>query len=177
MNRRLCLAFLTALVAAGAIVGAAESLRIVPIVRDDKVLVSFELADGYTDDVRAAIGSGLRTTFTYDVDLRMVVPAWVDRTITTVVVSASDQYDNLTRLHRLSRTIDGRVEDASVTEDEALARKWLTALDRVPLYQASRLDPTRDYYLRISARARPTAASLIGWASAITGRAKFTIIP
>ncbi len=177
MNRRLCICLLTALVTAGVIVRAAESLRIVPIVRDDKVLVSFELADGFSDDVRAAIGSGLRTTFTYDVDLRMVVPAWVDRTITTVVVSASDQYDNLTRRHRLSRTIDGRVEDASVTEDEAVARKWLTTLDRVPLYQASRLDPTRDYYLRISARARPTAASLIGWANAITGQAKFTIIP
>lgn len=177
MNRRLCICFLTAFAAAGTVGRAAESLRIVPIVRDDKVLVSFELADAYSEDVRAAIASGLRTTFTYNVDLRMAVPAWLDRTITTVVVSASDQFDNLTRRHRLSRTIDGRVAEASVTEDEAVARRWLTTLDRVTLYQASRLDPTRDYYLRISARARPMAASLLGWANAITGQAKFTIIP
>src|SRR5712692_6810898 len=105
MNRRLCICYLMACIATGAIVRAAESLRIVPIVRDDKVLVSFELADAYTPDVREAISSGLRTTFTYDVELRMVVPAWVDRTIATVVISSSDQYDNLTRRHTLSRTI------------------------------------------------------------------------
>ncbi len=34
---------------------AAEQLRIVPLVRDDKVLVTFELADGFTDEVKAAI--------------------------------------------------------------------------------------------------------------------------
>ena len=56
-----------------------ESLRIVPIVNDNEVLVSFELADAYTTDVREAISSGLRTTFTYDVELRMVAPLWVDR--------------------------------------------------------------------------------------------------
>ena len=177
MNRRLWIFSLVALLGAGTIGRAAESLRIVPIVRDDKVLVSFELADAFSSDIRAAISSGLRTAFTYDVELRMVVPAWVDRTITTVVVSASDQYDNLTRRHRLSRTIDGRVDEATVTEDEAVARKWLTTLDRVPLYQASKLDPTRDYYLRISARARPSASSLVGWANAVIGQARFTVIP
>jgi hypothetical protein len=31
--------------------------------------------------------------------------------------------------------------------------------------------------VRISARARPHGGSLIGWANAITGQAKFTLIP
>ena len=63
-----------AIVVAGTAVHAVESLRIVPIVRDNKVLVSFELADAYTEPVRDAIASGLRTTFTYDLELRTVVP-------------------------------------------------------------------------------------------------------
>ena len=62
-----------------------------PIVSDNQVLVSVDVADGYTDAVREAVSSGLRTTFTYDVELRMLVPAWVDRTIATSVVSTSDR--------------------------------------------------------------------------------------
>src|SRR5437867_8967476 len=101
-----------AIVAAGVVVRAAESLRIVPIVRDNKVLVSYELADAYTEPVRDAIASGLRTTFTYDLELRTVVPLiWLDRTIVTATAAASDQYDNLTRRHTLTRTVDGRVEE------------------------------------------------------------------
>jgi hypothetical protein len=107
----------------------------------------------------------------------MVVPAWVDRTIATAVIAVSDQYDNLTRHHTLSRTIDGRVEETVVTEDETAARRWLTTLTRVPLCNTSKLDPNRDYYIRINARERPRGASLFGWMTTITGRAKFTFIP
>jgi hypothetical protein len=177
MTRRLRIWYVIAFFAAGAIVGAAESLRIVPIVRDDQLLVSVEWTDSYTDDVSAAVSSGLRTTFTYDVELRMAVPAWFDRTIVTAVVSTSDQYDNLTRRHTLSRTVDGRVEEASVTEDRAVAERWLTTLTRLPLCRTSKLDPSRDYYVRISAHARPHGASLLGWVEAITGQARFTFIP
>ncbi len=177
MNRRLCIWCAIGLLAAGALVRAAESLRIVPIVSDDKVVVSFELADAFTDEVREAISSGLRTTFTYDIELRMVVPLWVDPTICTAVVTATDQYDNLTRRHSLSRTVDGRVEEASVTEDASVVKRWLTTSNRLPLCQTSKLDASRDYYVRINARTRPRGGSLLGWATTVTGQAKFTFIP
>ena len=64
------------MVALGTIGRADETLRIVPVIHDDEVSVSFELADAYTDDVKAAIASGLKTTFTYDVELRMSVSGW-----------------------------------------------------------------------------------------------------
>ena len=109
MNRRLGFWCVMGLLVWGATLGAREILRIVPVVQGDEVLVSFELADAYTGDVREAISSGLLTTFTYNVELRMVGTLWVDRTIAAVSVSASDQYDNLTRRHVLSRTVNGRV--------------------------------------------------------------------
>ena len=182
MNRRINIwsatALTVALIAAGGVLlRAAETLRIVPIASEDTVVVSFELSDAYSDEIRQAISSGLRTQFTYDIELRMVVPAWVDRTVATAIVNTIDQYDNLTRRHSLSRTVDGRVQDATVTEDDAIARKWLTTLTRLPLIETKKLDPNRDYYVRISARARPLGGSLIGWANAITGQAKFTLIP
>jgi len=168
-----------AFLSTGLIVSAVESLRIVPMVRDNKVVVTFELADGFTDPVRDAIASGLRTTFTYDLELRTVVPSWLDRTIVTATVSASDQFDNLTRRHTLTRTIDGRVEEVLVTEDGAAAQGWLTTWTRLSLCDTSKLDPSRDYYVRISARTRPfSGGSLLAWATkSITGQAKFTFVP
>jgi hypothetical protein len=156
---------------------AEEHLRIVPLVAGSEMVVSLELADAYTTDVRETIRSGLRTTFTYDIELKMIVPAWVDRTIATRRVSTSDQYDNLTRRHRLTRTVDGRVVGELVTDDEALVRKWLTTLTRVAVCPTSRLDPARDYYVRINASGRPRGTSLLGWAAAVSGQAKFTFIP
>ena len=154
-----------------------ESLRITPLTYNNHVVVSFELNDAYNEAVREAIASGLRTTFTYEVELRMLVPAWVDRTIATSVVSVSDQYDNLTRRHSLSRMIDGRVEQASVTEDESVVKQWLTSFSRLTLTQTSKLDQNRDYYVRVRARIRPHGTSLLGWTTAISGQAKFTFVP
>lgn len=176
MNRGLYLWCAIALVAAGTIVLGAESLRIVPTVRDDRVLVSVQMADAYTEDLRSAIFSGLQMTFVYDVELRLMVPAWVDPTIATAVISISDRYDNLTRRHNLSRTVDGRFEQM-VTEDEAVVRKWLTSLDQLLLCRTSKLEQNREYYVRINARMRPQRSSFFGWATGITGQAKFTFIP
>jgi len=166
-----------AVLLSGAVGRAAETLRIVPISADDRVVVSVELADGYTDEVKQAIASGLRTTFTYTIDLRMLVPGWVDRTVATSTVSLSDQYDNLTRRHTLQRVIDGRIDDTIVTDDDVTVRQWLTTLTRLPIVRTTRLDAGRDYYVRISAQARPRGSSLLGFAASVTGQAKFTFIP
>ena len=155
---------------------SAQTLRIVPITRDNQVLVSFEVPDGYTNDVRDAIASGLRTTFSYDVELRMVARGWVDPLIATSVVSVSDQYDNLTRRHALSRMVDGR-EQSITTESEATVRQWLTALDKLAICRTTKLEPNRDYYVRVSARVLPYHTSMLGWTRAIVGRTPFTFVP
>lgn len=177
MHRTLGLGIAAAVLVGSVLLLGQERLRIVPIVHEGDVVVSFELADAYTDYVREAISSGLRITFTYDVELRMVGSLWVDRTIASVLVGTSDQYDNLTRRHSLTRTVDGRVEEVSVTTDESVVRQWLTTFTRLPLYKTSRLDLARDYYVRIRARSRPNGGSLLGWTNAITGSAKFTFVP
>jgi hypothetical protein len=167
------------LVAAAAAVlhGADTGLRITPTVSNDRLLVTFELEGADVTAVHEAIASGLRTTFTYELDLRTIVPGWIDRTIATTVVTMSDQFDNLTRRHTLSRSVDGRIEEVTVTDDEGIVQSWLTKLTRVPVYDTSRLDPSRDYYVRITSRARPFGGSLLGLTRTITARAKFTVVP
>jgi len=166
-----------ALVSLSVTLRAAEGLRIVPLVRDDRVLVTFELADGFTEEVRAAVRSGLKTTFTYTVELRLEVPAWVDRTIATAVLTNSVEYDNLTRQHSVVRVLDGAVGDTQVTDSEALVRQLMTSFQRLPLFKTSVLEPNREYYVRITATARPTnGAFLWPWGSGTSGQAKFTFL-
>ena len=159
MTRRQLLCATLALVGALQVVGAEEHLRIVPLVHEKQMVVTLEIADAYTSDVREAISSGLRTTFTYDVELRMVVAGWVDRTIATSVVSISVQYDNLTRRHSLSRTVDGRIDEAVVTEDEEVVAKWLTSVERLPLV-LDREARTESRILRPRQRPQAPAAHL-----------------
>jgi hypothetical protein len=159
-----------------AAVHAQSGGRVVPLVRGDQVLVTFELKDGFTEDVRTTIQSGLRTTFSYTIDLRLDVPAWVDRTIESVVVANSVEYDNLTRRHNVVRTIDGRVEEAHVLEDEAAVRQWLTGFQRLALFPTSSLQANRDYYVRVSATARPSNGMLPWPWSGTSAQAKFTFI-
>jgi hypothetical protein len=172
---RTSVVFWVLLALAVATVRSEETLRITPFISDNRVVVSFELNDAYTDAVREAIASGLRTTFTYELELR--TPAWIDRTIGTTIVAATDQYDNLNRRHTLTRTVDGRVEDVLVTEDNAVVKTWLTKWTRVPVADTAKLDPARDYYVRVTTRARPLGGSLLGLTKTITGQVKFPFVP
>lgn len=158
----------------------ADSSRLTPLVRDGELLVSFVLEDGFTEDVRAVIKSGLRTTFVYTVELRMVVPGWIDRTIATTTVSQSAEYDNLTRRHTLQRTIDGRVDPyaSRIVEEERVVRDHMTTFSRLALFRNTKLEPNRDYYVRVRARAYPSNGSFLWpWSTGLLAQAKFTFIP
>jgi hypothetical protein len=165
---------------AGSTVGLAQTaqgLRVIPLVRGDQVMISLTLADGYTDEVRAAIRSGLKTTFTYTVDLRLDVPGWVDRTISTATVVSSVVFDNLDKQFSVVRVIDGRDADTLKTEDEREVREWLTQMVRLPLFRTSSLEPNREYYVRVGATARPSNGSLLWpFGSGTSAQAKFTFI-
>jgi hypothetical protein len=154
-----------------------EGLRVVPLVRDEQVLVSFTLNDGFTDEVRAAIQSGLKTTFTYAAELRLDVPGWVDRTMATSTATSSVEFDNLTRRYTLTRTIDGKVVDTRVVEDERAVRQWLTVLPHLPLFHTWVLEANREYYVLVRATARPSNGSILWpFSSGTSAQAKFTFI-
>ncbi len=154
-----------------------QGLRIVPLVKDGQVFVSMQLADGFTEEVRAAIRSGLKTTFTYSVDLRLDVPVWMDRTIGTATITSSVVFDNLERRFTVERFVDGRGAERLQTEDEAVVRQWATDLVKLPLFRTNQLETNRDYYLRVSATARPSNGLLLWpFGGGTSGQVKFTFI-
>jgi hypothetical protein len=178
MTRR-CL-LISWLLAAMAVVEihAGPDLSVMPIARDGQVWVSFELTDGFTDEVRDAIQSGLATTFLYDIELRRGAATWFDKTIAEVTITTTVRFDNLTRRYQMSRTVDGRVEDARPTEDQGAMRRFMTRFVRVPLSMTSVLETNGEYYVRIRAHTRPHN-SLFFWPwdrGSTLGNAKFTFI-
>lgn len=155
---------------------AGQALRVVPLVRGDRLFVTVELRDGFTPEVRAAIHSGLETAFTYTVDLRLDVPGWIDRTIATSVVTTTVDYSNLTRTHTFERRIDGRIQDSRKTEEEAEVRRWMTDM-QLGLFPTSLLERNREYYVRVTATARPSQGSILWpFGSGTSAQAKFTFI-
>jgi hypothetical protein len=180
---RSCRLSLVAAVMAGVLLAAAvpadaQTLRIRPLVRDGQVLVSLALEEGFSDEVRSVIRSGLRTTFAYTVELRLKVPGWVDRTLASTLVSTSVEYDNLTRRHTVARMVDGRTEESRMLDDEAAVKEFVTNLDRLPLFRTTMLEPHREYYIVVRAASRPQSRSALWpWGGATSGSAKFTFIP
>ena len=155
-----------------------ETLRVRPLVKDGQVLVSFTLDGGLTDEMKAVVQSGLRTVFTYTVELKLKVPAWVDRTVASAVVSTSVDYDNLTRRHTVSQSRNGRVEHSVVIEDPSQVAQMVTNFDRLPLFDTKLLEQNRDYYILVRADARPRSnQSLWPWSGTASGLARFTFIP
>lgn len=158
---------------------AAELVGVTPLVRDGSVLISFELADALTDEMRAAIRSGLPTVFSYEVQLRRAAPVWFDRTIASATVSASVRYDNLTNRYQVSRMQGGHVEDSQVTDEEEVVRRMLTSFERLPLFSTTQLEPNVEYYVRVRARTQPRNTWFF-WPwdrDAASAVARFTFIP
>ena len=156
----------------------AETLKVRPLVKDGQVLVSFSLNGGLTDEMKAVVSSGLRTVFTYTVELKMRQAAFFDRTVSTAIVSTSVDYDNLTRRHTITQSRNGRVEQSFIVEDPAEVAQMVTNFDRLALFDTKIMQPNRDYYIIVRADARPRSnASLWPFSGTASGLAKFTFIP
>ena len=161
-RRRLALILLVIIAATAPLAAqSAKGLKVVPVVRGDYVDVKFELREGLTPDVLAAIDSGLKTIFTYTVELKVDAGWWLDRTIATAVVTNTVEYDNLRRQHTLERRVDGRNERSQTTENQEDVRRWMTNVDYLPLFKTNILQRNREYYVRVSATARPSYGSIL----------------
>lgn len=178
--RRLFLVAVALLVSAWPAAAApGDKVQVVPLLHNGEILVSFQLAESLTDDIRTAIHSGLMIKFEYTVQLRRSSSVWFDRTIDSHQVTATVKYDTLTRRYQVSRMIDGRTEWADATESEDAAWKALTNdFAKLELFHGTPLEPNAEYYLRVSAHTSPRNASFVWpWAAAdAVGFAKFTFI-
>jgi hypothetical protein len=158
---------------------AAQTLQVTPLLRDGRVLVSFKLVDAFTQEIRAAVHSGLTISFVYRVDLKRSSALWLDTTLASAEITATVRYDNLTRKYHVTRMLDGRIERAEITEREEDVRAWLTSdFDKLSLFSSAALEANSEYYVRVRAHTTPRNASFVWpWERHdVTGQAKFTFV-
>lgn len=168
---------LAAMLVLQATICAAQTIQVTPLTRDDRIVVSFRLTNAFTEEVRAAIHSGMTIRFVYDVQLRRGVSLWLDRTISAATVTATVKYDPLTRRYLVTRREDGRIDRAETLDREEAAQEWLTEFERLPLFSSAALEPNAEYYVRVRAHTSPRNASFVWpWGSDIAGLAKFTFL-
>jgi hypothetical protein len=159
------------------VVCTAQSVQVTPLAKDGRLLVTLRMNDVFTDEVRAAMQSGLRITFVYDIELKRSTALWVDRTIATASVTATVEYDILARRYLATRREDGRIERVETIDREDAARVWLTEFEKLPLFNTTSLEANSEYYLRVRAHTTPRNASFVWpWEGGIAGLAKFTYL-
>ena len=171
------LTMLVMLAMATVAVVSAQTMQVTPLAKDGRILVTLRMNDVFTEDVRAAMHSGMRITFIYDVELKRSTALWVDRTLAMATVTATIEYDILTRRYMATRREDGRMERAEPLEREEEARAWLTEFEKLPLFSTAALEGNSEYYLRVRAHTTPRNASFVWpWEGGIAGFAKFTFL-
>ena len=100
----------------------AQSIHVTPLIRDERVLVSFRLDDAFTDEVREAVHSGTTITFVYEVELRRGATLWIDRTLAASRVVATVKYDPVARTYLVTRRENGRMQKVDTFDREELVR-------------------------------------------------------
>jgi len=176
-RRRLAVLLMVALLMGAATDLSAQSVQVTPLPKDGRILVTLRMTDVFTDEVRAAMHSGLRITFVYDIELKRSTALWVDRTLAAATVTATIEYDNLTRRYLATRREDGRMDKVETLDREDAARAWLTEFDKLPLFNSAALERNSEYYLRVRAHTIPRNASFVWpWEGGVAGLAKFTFL-
>ena len=158
---------------------AQPTLQVIPLARDGQVYVSFRLGEAFTEQVKAAVHSGMTISFVYKVDLMRSSALWVDRTLGSAVVTATVKYDNLTRRYSVTRKLDGRTERAEQMDREEAVQEWLTTdFDKLLLFRDVQLERNSEYIVRVRAHTTPRNAGFIWpWQGHdVMGLAKFTVV-
>jgi hypothetical protein len=177
--RLVALVFAVIFVVSPALTAADTEIVVTPIWREGQLLVSFELSDGVTAEMRDAIQSGLPTSYAYDLEVRRGDAGWFAKPLLAMTITATVRFDNLTRRYQLSRTVGTQSESTSSTDNQDAVRRWLTRFDHVAVLTTSALEANGEYSVRVRVQTRPHSAWFV-WPwdrGSILGNAKFTFIP
>jgi hypothetical protein len=116
------------------------------------VAIAFQLPVSEGDDIIPALAACGRVTARYSVELRRIVPFWLDRVMaTTLVQNAAECVEGATSLYRLERRLNNDVIAESPAADERDAVRFLTEFDALPLFSAWMAREPGTYGIRVRA--------------------------
>ena len=157
MTRRRLAAMVVAMGCAAAVLSAATTIRVRPVVSQGRVLTSFEASGAWTIEAREALASGSVVSFQYVVELRRPSAFWRDTVLARLSLVASGKLDTLTGAYTVSRYRDGRVLRVDSRRQEDEVRDWLTNFEQFEITPDSELKPNTDYYVQVRLYKAPRA--------------------
>lgn len=152
MKQRLTTAGVLVAFVATMVVAAADSIRITPVVADDKVMATFAVPSVFTSEVREAVQSGMPVTLTFTAELRRTATLWFDQTLASADVASAVKFDTLTSTYQVSKLRAGAVHWSQQTQKEEEMRLWMTEFERITLQDLRALSANGEYYIRVRAR-------------------------
>ncbi len=147
VSRVFCLA--VSFLAAGVPLWGADIVDVISVVRNDRIIVSFQMTDAFSDEVESTIESGLPVSFLFTVQLKRVRTIWLNERVTTRNIRTTVTYDNLTERYMLSREIDGEIQATDVVSDPEAMRRFMVTVESLDLFDTAMLEANGEYYLRL----------------------------
>lgn len=111
--------------------------------------VSFKVANCFTEDMKLAIESGIRTTFIFFVTVERSRDFWWDKTIAKLRVSHEIQYDNLRKMYRVIRAEESG--QPLQLDDFAKAKEAMSQISDLKVTELRNLEKGKRYRVRMMA--------------------------
>ncbi len=119
--------------------------------------VSFDVENCFTEKIEEAIQSGIRTTFTFYVNLYQKRSWWKDRKVTSVEFRHTVQYHPIQKVYQVRLGENHSFLAASSLEE---AKKLMSRVKELEIRSSSSLDPGVPGYFRIKAELDPVRLPL-----------------
>jgi hypothetical protein len=111
--------------------------------------ISFKVIDCFTEDMKAAIDNGIRTTFTFFVELNENRDYWWDRGIADVKASHEIQYDSLKKIYTIF--MSEHAGEPLVVSDFEKAKDAMSRISNLHVAKLTNLTKGERYQVRMMA--------------------------
>ena len=129
---------------------------------DHHILLSFELAGAFDDEVRRRIDSGLPTGFRFRLRLTRDRKRWFDTDLASSDLRVVANYNAVTREYLINYMQDGLLVQSRVVRDAAELEHAMTHFERFPVFALSAIPPgSEDRRVRVRIRAELGAKTFL----------------
>ena len=116
--------------------------------RDD-LLLYLNVEGAFQDEVKAAVLSGVPTTFSFAANLNKIRSLWLDKNLTYIEVTHTIKYNNLKKEFVVKRSWEQNQPRTTQSFEEA--QRWMSEIDSLRIISLKQLEKGRQYQLRAKA--------------------------
>ena len=116
--------------------------------RDD-LLLYLNVEGAFQDEVKAAVLSGVPTTFSFAANLNKIRSLWLDKNLTDIEVTHTIKYNNLKKEFVVKRSWEQNQPRTTQSFEEA--QRWMSEIDSLRIISLKQLEKGRQYQLRAKA--------------------------